>query len=303
MKPAAFKYIPATSLDEVLALKAQHGDEAVLLAGGQSLLPAMNFRLTQPAIVIDINGLADLGSLQAKADGGLQLGAMVRHRMLERDSTVARCAPLLREAMRFVAHPQIRNRGTLGGNLAHADPASELPAVMLSLGARLRARSAQGERWIEAAEFFRGVLTTALRNDEVLVEVECPALAPRTGSCFMEVARRRGDFAIMGVAAVVTLDADGNCSSAQLAYCGAGDRAVSASAAAHSLVGSRIGEDDIRQAAALVQSSIDPHGSIHAGKEYQRHLAGVLTRRALPVALQRARGEVDAAERRSENGH
>src|SRR5262249_49748984 len=162
----------------------------------------------QPAVLVDVNPLRDLDYVRVVDDGALRIGALTRTRTLEREALVAERQPLVHEAVPHVAHPQIRNRGPLGGNLAHADPASALPAVLLALGARLRAQSSRGERWIEAQDFFVGVFTTALRSDEMLVEVEWPALPPRTGTCFMEVARRRGDYAMMGVAAVVTLDDD-----------------------------------------------------------------------------------------------
>ncbi len=289
MKPAPFKYIAAESLASALALKAEHGDDARFLAGGQSLIPAMNFRLAQPAVVVDINPLAELDFVRAVGAGGLRIGALTRNRTLERDALVAKRQPLVHEAVPHVAHPQIRNRGTLGGNLAHADPASELPAVMLALEARLRAQSARGERWIEAREFFRGVFTTALRADELLAEVELPELPPRTGTCFMEVARRRGDYAMMGVAAVVTLGDDGSCVNAQLAYCNAGATPVRAARAPQALVGERIGDRQIGDAAAAAEREIDPPGNVHASKAFQRHLAGVLTRRALQAAVNRAR--------------
>src|SRR5262245_43634177 len=193
MKPAPFRYVAAESLANALAVKAEHGDDARFLAGGQSLIPAMNFRLAQPAMLVDVNPLRDLDYVRAADDGALRIGALTRTRTLERHALVAERQPLLHEAVPHVAHPQIRNRGTFGGNLAHADPASELPAVLLTLGARLRAQSSRGERWIEAQDFFVGVFTTALRADEMLVEVELPVLPPRSGTCFMEVARRRGD--------------------------------------------------------------------------------------------------------------
>ncbi len=288
MKPAPFKYVAARSVDEALARKAEHGDEARFLAGGQSLMPALNFRLSQPAMLIDINLLAGLDGVVRQAGGRLRIGALTRYRTLQRDLDVARYLPLLHEAIPHIAHPQIRNRGTLGGNLAHADPASEMPAVVLALRGRLRARSVGGERWIEAADFFVGALTTALRPDEMLMEVELPELPPRTGTCFMEVARRRGDFALMGVAVMLSLREDGSCADARLAFCSAGDRPVDAAEAAGSLIGSRLAEKDVREAAGLVGRAIEPHGSIHASPGYQRHLAGVLARRALSTAAQRA---------------
>jgi len=289
MKPAPFRYVAVESIESALALKAEHGDDARFLAGGQSLIPAMNFRLAQPAVVLDINPLRELDFVRAAGAGGLRIGALTRNRTLERDALVAQRQPLVREAVPHVAHAQIRNRSTLGGNLAHADPASELPALMLALGARLRAQSARGERWIEARDFFRGVFTTALRADELLAEVELPGLPPRTGTCFMEVARRRGDYAMMGVAAVVTLGKGDSCTHARLAYCNAGVTPVSAASAAQALVGSPLGEGQIHDAAAVAQREIDPLGNVHASKAFQRHLAGVLTRRALQTAVNRAK--------------
>src|SRR5215471_3283686 len=193
MKPAPFRYVPAESLANALAVKAEHGDDARFLAGGQSLIPAMNFRLAQPAVLVDVNPLRDLDYVRVVDDGALRIGALTRTRTLEREALVAERQPLVHEAVPHVAHPQIRNRGTLGGNLAHADPASEMPAVVLALGGRLKARSAAGERWIAARDFFVGALTTALRADEMLVEIALPALPPRSFTCFMEVARRQGD--------------------------------------------------------------------------------------------------------------
>src|SRR5580704_7986609 len=232
MKPAPFDYYLPATIDEALTLKARLGGEARFLAGGQSLVPAMNFRLAQPSALIDLNGLTGLTGIEDGSDGGLLLGALVRHRDLERRPEVARRHPLLREAAAQVAHPQIRNRGTIGGNLAHAEPASELPSVMVALGARMRARSLNGERWIEAREFFTGALSTALRDDELLAEIAVPALPARTGTCFLEMARRRGDFALMGVAATVSLDPTGRCVAARLVYCNADDRPFDAKEAA-----------------------------------------------------------------------
>jgi aerobic carbon-monoxide dehydrogenase medium subunit len=289
MKPAPFRYIAAQSVEQALALKAEHGDEARFLAGGQSLVPTMNFRLTQPAMLIDINPLTELSGVNNGASDRVRIGALTRYRTLERDPTVADRLPLIAEALPHIAHPQIRNRGTIGGNLAHADPASEMPAIVLGLGGRLRAQSVRGERWIDASDFFVGALTTALAADEMLMEVELPAATPRSGSCFMEVSRRRGDFAMMGVACTVCLDAEGRCAQARIALCNAGDGPVFAAQASASLVGGAIDAARIADAAKLVQAEIEPGGSIHASKEFQRHLAGVLITRTLTMADQRAR--------------
>src|SRR6267154_393898 len=187
MKPAPFKYIAATSLAQALALKAEHGDEAKFLAGGQSLMPAMNFRLAQPAILIDINRIEELAGIRPATGGGAHIGALTRYHQLARDAGLIRDFPLLGETLPHIAHPQIRNRGTIGGNLSHADPASELPAIAVALEAQFRIQTASGERWVAAPKFFLGSLTTDLRSDEMLVGIELPSPKPRTGSCFMEI--------------------------------------------------------------------------------------------------------------------
>ena len=297
MKPAAFKYALPRTLEEALAVKAEHGEEATFLAGGQSLIPAMNFRLAQPAVLVDINALRELAFIRVdEASGDLRLGALTRHRDLQFDPVIAAAQPLLAETAPNVAHPQIRNRGTLCGNLAHADPASEFPAVMLALNARLRLGSTAGERWLAAEDFFLSVYTTARDDDEMLVEVALPAMAPGTGTCFLEVARRPGDYAMMGVAAVVVLDDGGTCRDARLAYCSAGETPVAAKQAAAALIGGRVTANDIDGAAAQARQEIAPLGSVHASIDFQRHLAAVLTRRALHTAFERARAAgVEAA--------
>jgi aerobic carbon-monoxide dehydrogenase medium subunit len=287
MKPAPFKYFAATSLQQALALKAEHGDEAKFLAGGQSLMPAMNFRLAQPAILIDINRIEALSGIRPVAGGGARIGALTRYYQLERDAGISDF-PLLGEALPHIAHPQIRNRGTIGGNLSHADPASELPAIAVALEARLRIQTAAGERWAAAPKFFLGALTTDLRSDEMLVEIELPRPRPRSGSCFMEIARRRGDFAIVGVAAMVTLAEQNQCSQIRLAFCGVGETPIDASPAAAILVGQEVTESAIREVALAIQHMIEPAGSVHATADYQRHIAAVLTERALTTANQRA---------------
>jgi carbon-monoxide dehydrogenase medium subunit len=197
--------------------------------------------------------------------------------------------PLLGETLPHIAHPQIRNRGTIGGNLSHADPASELPAVAVALQARMRLQTATAERWVAAADFFLGSLTTDLQSDEMLTEIEWPSSPPRTGSCFMEIARRRGDFAIVGVAALVTLDENDRCSRIRLAFCGVGETPVDATAAAGLLIGREVTEAATAEVAHAIQQIIEPAGSVHATADYQRHIAGVLTERALMTANQRAR--------------
>jgi CO/xanthine dehydrogenase FAD-binding subunit len=289
MKPAPFKYIAATSLAQALALKAEHGDDAKFLAGGQSLMPAMNFRLARPAVLIDINGIEDLAGIRSST--ATRVGALTRYRTLQRDEAFARMFPLIGEALPHIAHPQIRNRGTIGGNLSHADPASELPAIAVALRARFRVQTAKQERWIEAPDFFVGALATDLKPDEMLVEIELPLAKPGTGSCFMEIARRRGDFAIAGVAAMVTLSERGECTEVRLAFCGVGETPIDASSSADGLIGHPPTEALIIDVAKSVQTMIDPGGSVHATADYQRHIAGVLTERALQTANLRAGNE------------
>lgn len=293
MKPAPFDYLAPDSLEAALATMEQHGFDAKLLAGGQSLVPMMNFRLAQPAVIVDLNGLADLSAIRGGEDGGLRLEAMVRQRQLERDPLVAELAPLVRETMPYVAHPQIRNRGTLGGSLAHADPAAELPVVAVALEARFRVQRAGSSRWIEAQDFFVGLMSTVLAPEEILVEVALPPLLPRTGTAFTEVARRHGDFAQAGVAAVVTLDKNGICTRARLVYLNLGEVPMVAANAADILVGGKPVPAVIREAAEVAcRQEIDPSGDIHATVDYKRHLARVLTERALPQAFERAKDDV-----------
>jgi carbon-monoxide dehydrogenase medium subunit len=249
----------------------------------------MNFRIVQPALLVDLNRVRELDYLEPQDRNGLRIGSMTRERRLEFDLLVDGSCPLLAEAIPHVAHPQIRNRGTLGGSLAHADPAAELPVIALALGARMRVRSASAERWVAAPDFFVGMFTTALAPEEMLVEVELPPTAPRTGSSFMEVAPRSGDYALMGIAALVTLDERGLCKQARLVYLNAGDGPVDAVQAARLLEGEAIGEAAIEAAAAMAsQTEINPFGNLHASPEYQRHLARVLTRKALKEAAGRA---------------
>jgi carbon-monoxide dehydrogenase medium subunit len=287
VKPAPFDWHAPDGIEAALALKAAHGEAARFLAGGQSLVPAMNFRVAQPAVLIDLNRAPGLDAIEPQPDGSLRIGAMARNARIEH-SPATRSHPILAEALHEVAHPQIRNRGTLGGNLSHADPASEMPAVMLALGARFTLRSVRGAREIDAAAFFLGPLATALAEDEMLAAIDLPALPPRTGTAFLEVARRRGDYAMMGIAAVVTLDADGLCTAARIACCSAGPTPMAARGAAAALVGTRLTEANIAAAASLLREEVDPMGSVQASPAYQRHLAGIVAARALRLARDRA---------------
>ncbi len=291
MKPALFAYHRPDSVDEALTILAQHGGDAKPLAGGQSLIPAMNFRLARPAVLVDLNRLTTLAGIRGGADG-LRIGAMTRQRAVERDATVARDAPLLAEALPHIAHPQIRTRGTVGGSLAHADPAAELPAVMVALGATFELHSPRGKRSIPAEEFYTGLFTTALAADELLVEITIPPRAPHSGSSFMEVSRRHGDYALAGVAAVVTLDVagGGRCREARIALLSVGDGPVLARKAARAIVGEEPTAKAIQEAAdAAATKDVDPPGDIHASAAYRRQLVSVLVRRTLQSAFERAR--------------
>ncbi len=290
MKPAPFEYHAPTSLEQALGLKNQFGDEAKILAGGQSLVPAMNFRVVQPSLLVDLNRVAELSYI--REEDVIRVGAMTRERHLEFDPSIAKRTPLLSEAVPFIAHPQIRNRGTIGGSLVHADPAAELPVLMLALNARLKAKNISRERWIEARDFFAGMFTTALEADEILVEIELPFMPPRTGWSFMEVAPRAGDYALMGVAAQVTLDEAGKCKEARLVYLNAGEGPVEAKEATQLLEGEPPNEMLIEEAAAFAgDKEINPFGNVHASADFQRHLAKVLTKRTLKQAVERIKEE------------
>jgi CO/xanthine dehydrogenase FAD-binding subunit len=288
MKPATFEYHRPETLDEALAIFAQLGSDAKPLAGGQSLVPAMNFRLARPEVLVDLNRLDPLVYIDEGQDGGLRIGAMTRQRSAERSSVIARQAPLLAEAMPWVAHPQIRNRGTIGGSLAHADPAAELPAVMVALDARLVLKRSTATRTVPARDFFTGILTTVLEPDELLTEIQIPAAPARTGAAFMELARRHGDFALVGVAVAITLDGKGSCDSVRILLLSVGDGPVLATRASAALRGNTPTAPRIEEAARVVATEIDPPSDIHASSSYRRQLARVLVRRALTTAVSRA---------------
>ncbi len=289
MKPAPFEYYAPDSLEAALELKAQHGDEGKALAGGQSLIPAMNFRVAQPALLIDLNRISELRYIK-KPNGAVHIGAMTRQSDAEHSELVAKNAPLLHEAIPYIAHSQIRNRGTVGGSIAHADPAAELPVIALALDAKMRAQSNKSERWIDAKDFFAGLFANSMRVDELLVEIAFPELPANTGWAFMEIARRHGDYAMAGLAALLTLDKEGNCSKARLVYLNVGDGPVDAVNAAASLAGKKPSTAAFKEVGQIAsQSDMSPFGNLHATAEYQRHLSAVLTERALAKAFERTR--------------
>jgi aerobic carbon-monoxide dehydrogenase medium subunit len=293
MKPPRFDYLAPSSLEEALSILDRHSEQAKVLAGGQSLVPLLNFRLARPAHLVDLNEIPGLDGVRVH-DGRLIIGAMTRQRAVETSALVRAHCPLLAEAMPRIGHVQIRNRGTVGGSLAHADPAAELPAVVAALGGELVLRRAGGERVMKPEQFFVTYFTTAADPTELLVEVRLPAIPPRTGSAFLEVSRRHGDFALVGVAAMVTVDETGVCTNSALALTGVGPTPVVARDEAGALVGVRPTPEAFDDVGRRVSTRVHPDSDLHASSEYRQHLAGVLTKRALAQAAGRAGG---AAER------
>ncbi len=288
MKPAQFEYEAPTTVEETLELLAQYGDECKVLAGGQSLVPLMNFRLARPARLIDINGVAELSYIK-RQDGRLVVGATTRHSTLERSAEVAEQAPLLSEAVRWVGHSQIRNRGTVGGSLAHADPAAELSAAFAALDGGFHIASRRGRRTVSWQDFFVAEFTTTIEPDELLVAVEAPIPAPGTGSAFVEFARRHGDFALGGAAVTLQVDAGGRCTKAAIVLLAAGSKPVRPEAAEQSLVGAAPDAAAIQEAARAAVKGVHPTADIHGSTEYRVGLLQAMTERALTKAASRAR--------------
>jgi carbon-monoxide dehydrogenase medium subunit len=291
VKAPAFDYLRPKSLPEALALLRQHGDDAKVIAGGQSLVPALNLRLLAPKLLIDIGGLSELRGI-AVADGRVRIGALTRQVEMMRSPEVATHLPLVAQALPHVAHPAVRNRGTIGGNLAHADPASELPACALALQAEMIVAGADGERRIAAEEFFTGIYETALAPDELLVAVELPAIGRHGVAAFLELARRSGDYALVGVAAHGTLR-DGVFGELRLAFLSVGPRPTLASAAAAALVGRSVTDATIAQAQAALAQDLAPVDDLQAMAATRLHLARVLLQRVVRELL-RERAEVAA---------
>ena len=288
MKPAAFDYAAPGTLDEALGLLARHGANAKVIAGGQSFVPMANFRLLRPELVVDLNRIPSLAYLKETGDG-LSVGAMTRHREFEHSDLVRRACPLLAEAVPNIAHAVIRNRGTIGGSLAHADPAAEWPVVAVALGATMVLRNAKGERLVAARDFFVALMTTALAPEDILVEIRFPRVPPKSGAAFLEVSRRHGDFALVAVAAQLTLDAAGKIAQGRLALGGVSVTPVDANADVASLAGR---SPDTAAFAALgerIAARLQPNEDLHASAQYRREVAAVLVRRALDAATVKAK--------------
>jgi CO/xanthine dehydrogenase FAD-binding subunit len=288
MKPPPFQYVAADSVEHAVALLAEHDGGAKLLAGGQSLVPMLNFRLLAPEVLIDINRIPGLDGVSER-DGGLWIGALTRHRTLETSDLVRAKFPVITEAMRHVAHLAIRNRGTIGGSLCHADPAAELPLMTVLLDARLAIASASGNRELAATEFFDGALTTVLGEDEMLTGIFLPALPAGSGWGFEEVARRSGDFALAAVAATLTVE-NGRIAASRLAVMGAHETPLRIAEAEAALAGAAPDADTFATASDIAAAAVEPNDDLHASADYRRHLVRVLTGRVLAAAAARAAG-------------
>ena len=287
MKPAKFDYYDPRSLEEALALLDTHQGDGKILAGGQSLMPLLNMRLARPNIVVDINRIKELNYVRA-SNGGVAIGALARQRALQTERLIAERVPILQEAAYYIAHPQIRSRGTICGSIAHADPAAELPALALALEAEMTLSSAKGTRSVGAETFFQSFFTTALAANEILTEVRFPAPPKDSAWSVLEISRRHGDFAIVGIVAGLALDPGRQViAQARLVYFGVGPTPIRVKAAEDALIGQAAAEPAFEAAAQSAKQGIDPSNDIHASEEYRRAVVATLTKRALRAALQK----------------
>ncbi len=287
MKPAPFSYLAPSTVEEAITLLEEHGDEAKILAGGQSLVPMMNFRLVRPERVIDLNRINGLGTITER-DGVLAVGAMTRQRTLERSDLIRQNYPLISAALAILGHPATRSRGTVGGSIAHADPAAELPALLLTYGGSVVVQGPRGRRTIAADDFFVTYLTTALEPSDIVVEVQFSQWPASTGWGFVEESRRHGDFAVVGVAALVSLDASGICDRAALTLFGVGEIPVKIADLDTQLVGHTPNAERIAAIAKQVRGQVEPESDLQATADFRRHLSEILARRALQTAVERA---------------
>lgn len=292
MKPPPFEYLAVESVDAAVGALAEAGGDGKIIAGGQSLLPMLNFRLLRPSVLIDINRVPDLAYVRDDGDR-IRIGALTRHYMLQTSELVATQLPVLHEAMQHVAHLAIRNRGTIGGSLSHADPAAELPMMTLLLDANLDIQSASGRRTIGAQDFFLGALTTALEEDDMVVEIDVPKLPARTGWAFEEVARRSGDFALACVAVTLSNRED-KFDRVHIGMMGVGETPMRADEAEALLEGQPYSDGLVAAAINLIRASVEPNTDLHASSDYRRHLVGILAERAIKKAWTRAMEGSDA---------
>lgn len=290
MKPAPFDYYAPTSLSEALDKLTELGYAGKVLAGGQSLIPAMNFRMARPTALVDLNKVKELSYIKPAADGGLAIGTMTRDSVVEENQLVNERFPILVETIKHIAHKQIRNRGTFGGAIAHADPAAQLPAAALLLDANLKILSKAGERWVKAVDFFIGPFMTVLEPEELLAEVVLPPMAARTGASYQQVSRQKGGYAQAAVISTVTMDGSDKVKEARVALFSVGESALLAHKPNQVLAGQVPTAEAIEEVAAYVaKNECDPGTDIHGTEEYRRNLVHVLVRRALTEAVQQAK--------------
>ncbi|WP_052889873.1 FAD binding domain-containing protein [Thermogemmatispora carboxidivorans] len=289
MIPAAFEYHPATSVDEAIALLSQYGDDAKLLAGGHSLLPTMKLRLAQPAHLIDIGRIPGLSYIREE-QGAVAVGALTTYATIERSEVLRRHFALLPECASVIGDPQVRNRGTIGGSISHADPSADMPGAVRALRAEIRVRGPNGERTVAADDFFLGTFTTALEPGEIVTEIRFPLPPARTGSAYTKLANKASHYAVAGCAAVVTLGADGTCTAASVVITGAGTMPTRASTVEAALVGKQLDEATVAEAASHAAEGLELMEDIHGSKQYRAQMAAVMARRAILKAAERARG-------------
>jgi CO/xanthine dehydrogenase FAD-binding subunit len=290
MKPAPFDYYAPVSVEETVDLLDRLGYDGKILAGGQSLIPAMNFRMAQPHALVDLNNVKELFFIKPTSDGGLSIGAMTRDSVIEFDKTVAERVPMITETMPLVGHFQNRTRGTFGGNIAHSDPTGQLPTVSVALDAKIHLRSKTGERWVNMDDFYLGPFTSVLEPSEMIIETVFTPLPPRSGTCFIEMTRQHGSTPMIGVAVVVILDDRGKINHCKIVFLGVGEKPSTAQNAMKILLGQEPTAEVIHSAAETAGTSdVDPGADIHGTAEYRRYLATNLTRQALTLAVGRAR--------------
>ena len=291
MKPAKFEYFAPTSLSEALALLEEHGDDAKILAGGQSLMPMLNMRLARPKVLIDVNRIPGLDYISPTPDGGLAFGALTRLRSVEKSAVVKDRIPVLAAVMPSIGHFQIRNRGTVGGSVSHADPAAELPAVCIALDGEFVLSSASDQRVLKAEDFFIAPLTTAIEPGELLTEIRLPARSEEWRWGFQEVCRRQGDFAMVGAVSLLQLDGGGVCRSACITMFGVGGTPARISRAEEALVGNPINDSVLEDVSKIVSEELNPDSDIHASAAYRKEVGGVIARRTLEAAIDSGNGD------------
>ena len=291
MKPAKFEYYAPTSLADALALLKEHGDDAKILAGGQSLMPMLNMRLARPKVLIDVNRIPGLDYISPTPDGGMAFGALTRLRSVEKSAVVKERIPVLAAVMPSIGHFQIRNRGTVGGSVSHADPAAELPAVCIALDGEFVLSSASDQRVLKAEDFFIAPLTTAIEPGELLTEIRLPARSEEWRWGFQEVCRRQGDFAMVGAVSLLQLDGGGVCRSACITMFGVGGTPARISRAEEALVGNPINDSVLEDVSKIVSEELNPDSDIHASAAYRKEVGGVIARRTLEAAIDSGNGD------------